>query len=139
MKRLLILIGVILLSSPCGVVFWYLARPPLAQVLLPGARDVKVVRAGLGEWQLTYTAPNAPFDWYWELARRLEAQQWILQNRWNPNDSPTYDPLQPLRFDRRHGGFLWDVIVLEPDQREPNRARIQIRRRIGFPFALAYP
>jgi len=50
MKRILILIGVLLLFSPCGVTFWLLSHPPLTEVLLPGARDVQVVRTGPAEW-----------------------------------------------------------------------------------------
>jgi len=139
MKRFFILIGVLLTLGPCSLAFWHLVRPPLTQVLVPGARDVQVVGTGVGEWQITYAAPGSAFAWYWDLARSLEAQQWTLRNRWSPSSSPTYNPLQPLHFDRRYGGVFCDVIVLAPDEREPNRARLKMRRRIALPWALVRP
>jgi hypothetical protein len=86
------------------------------------------------EQQISYHAPGPPFAWYWATIHTLEEQQWTLRTPLRPDlAGPSYNPIIPLRFERVSVGFLVDELVLEPDQRNPNLARMRLKRRIAIP------
>jgi hypothetical protein len=132
MKRVLILFGMLLVVSSCGAGTWLIACPPLTPFLLPGAGNIQVDNTAVWEWEIQYDAPGAPYAWYWSLARILEAQHWTARNTWRPDESPTYNPIAPLWFEKEASVWIWDAVLLNPDKQAPNRARILVRRRFAL-------
>ncbi|MFL5805159.1 MAG: hypothetical protein ACJ8CR_25885, partial [Roseiflexaceae bacterium] len=108
---------------------WIALQPPLESLIVPGATNVRVVATGWGEWQIAYRAPGPPYAWYYALAHGLEARHWTALDGWRPGGTGSvYHPIVPLRFQQVYFGFIQDQIVLIPDDRSPNSARITIRR-----------
>jgi hypothetical protein len=134
MKRVFGLIGILLSLGACVVGSWLAMRLPLAPFLAPGARNIQAVNESIWEQQISYQVAGPPFAWYWGLTRALEEQQWTLRTPLRPDlAGPSYNPITPLRFERISFGFLVDEVVLDPDRRNPNLARILVSRRIAIP------
>lgn len=121
--------GVLGLAIPLATV-WYVAEPPRTAIL-DRQDDVRVTSAAFGVWDVSYQAPDANFGWYLAATRQLVVEGWTLQNRWRPDDAPgPYNPIVPLRFHRRVGAMLWEEVVLEPDLRHPEHARMRMQRKL---------
>ena len=133
MKRILGLIGILLALGACVALSWLAIRPPLVPFLALGATEIQVVTVSIWEQQISYHVPGPPYAWYWAVAHSLEEQQWTLRTPFRPDlAGPTYDPFIRLRFERTLVGFLVEEIVVDPDQRNPNLARMRVSRRISI-------
>jgi hypothetical protein len=133
MKRTLTALGMLLAVSAiiAGLWVWFLTRPSLQAVLVPEARDVHVIKSGLGTWELTYRVPNSTVPWYRKVAHQLEVQGWVAHNQFAPDIySAPYHPVPLLRFERLVRMILWEEVILEPDLRDPTRVRMHIRRAL---------
>ena len=125
---------VLLVAGIAGGGMWLL-QPASTPFLVPGATDIQVITSGWGERQISYRAPGRPYGWYFTVADRLVAQQWTPPDPWNrtaPRD--TYN-----RVVLFWSGYLWDQVVLVPDDSDPQRARITVRRRIVIPWWRYWP
>ena len=135
MKRSIGLIGILLALGACVAGSWLAIRPPLAPFLAPGATGIQVVNVSSWEQQISYQVAGPPYTWYWAMTHALEEQQWRLQTALRPDlAGPNYNPIILVRFERISIGFLVDEVVLDPDQRNPNLARIHVSRRITIPW-----
>jgi hypothetical protein len=132
MQRTLALIWAIVMVCMTGAATWVVGLPALAPLLVRDATAIQVVSVSVWERQLTYWAPGPPYAWYFTVTRNLENSGWRALNRWRPEESSTYDPIVPLRFERQYPGVVWDQLVLVPDRRDPQRATITMRRRISI-------
>jgi hypothetical protein len=134
MWRILAVLTLILSGTLAGSSIWMLFHPSVTPFLVPGATDIQVVSTGVWEWQIAYDAPGPTYAWYFTLSRTLDAQQWNDRTLWRPDGSTMFDPVVPLRFDRGYAEVLWDEVALTPDERDPQRATITLRRRIRIPW-----
>jgi hypothetical protein len=113
-----------------GGATWTALQPPIESLIVPGAVDVRVTTTGWGQRQITYHAPGPPFAWYYATAHRLEVRGWIALDTWRPTGTGSvYTPIAPLRFQQLYV-LIQDQIVLLPDARSPNFARIEMRRQL---------
>ena len=135
MKRIFGLIVIILVSGACSAGSWLALRPPVAAFLAPGATEIQVTNVSIGEQHISYRLPGSPYAWYWATIHTIEAQLWTRQTPLRPDLAGTnYNPIMPLRFERVSFGFLVEEAVLNPDQGDPNLARILVYRRIAIPW-----
>jgi hypothetical protein len=134
MTRILVALTLLLSGMLVAIGIWMLSCPAVTSFIVPGVTDVQVVNLGWGQRQISYRAPGPPYAWYFTVTRNLETSGFLLLNRWRPDESPTYDPIVPLRFEREFATLLWDEVVLTPDRGDPQRARITVRRRIIIPW-----
>jgi hypothetical protein len=110
---------------------WFLRRPPLQALLVPEARDIHVIKHGLGTWELTYRVPSSTVPWYRKVAHQLEMQGWVAHHQVAPDIySAPYHPVPPLRIERLVSMILWEEVILEPDLRDPTRVRMHIHRAL---------
>jgi hypothetical protein len=127
MRRRLVLsllLSISLLS--CSAVGWAAARPPIAGLVTPDAREIHLQGLGWGQWLLTYEAAGARGEWYYTIATRLADSGWSQPSKWGPPPLlNTYTLVTPLWI-----GSLWQQVELRG---EANRARIIFRRWIVFP------
>jgi hypothetical protein len=125
MRRwMLVLIGALLVVSIVGAGVWYVAQPPLALFIVPGATDIQVVVLGPGTRLITYQAPGEPCDWYVTVTRTLAANHWQAwfiggEQTSESEQTPELRP-DPLRLRHTHTvalpfSYLWDQAVLDPD------------------------
>jgi hypothetical protein len=133
MWRILAVLTLLLSGALVGSGSWMLSHPSVTPFLVPGATNIQVVSTGIWEWQIAYNAPGPAYAWYGTLSRTIERQDWNDRTLWRPDGSSMYDPVVPLRFERRYAGVLWDEVVLTPDHRHPQRATITLRQRIRIP------
>src|SRR5262245_47439156 len=135
MKRALGLMSILLALGACVATSWLAIRPPLAPFLAPGATDIQVVNVSIWEQQISYHVSGSPYAWYWATTHTIEEQQWTLHTPLRPDlAGPSYNPIIPLRFEQISFGFLVDEVVLNPDQRNPNLARIRVSRQMTIPW-----
>lgn len=127
--RALALIGLLALGLGCGLAGWRLTSAPAERWLVAGASDLRVASDGFSRQQISYTAPGQPYAWYFELLRRLAHDQWQA-----PVDTRTRIRVVPdVHWRLRQIGpiYIEEQIAI---QGEPNRARIELRRRIIVPW-----
>jgi hypothetical protein len=130
MLRTIAIFATLLALLTVGGATWTALQPPIQALIVPGAVDVQVTASGWGQHQVTYRAPGPPFAWYYATAHRLEVQGWIALDPWRPSGTGSvYTPITPLRF-RHLYVVLEDQVVLIPDARSPNAARIDLRRQL---------
>lgn len=128
MSRRLVLLSVLLgiLLASCGAVGWVAARPSIAHLVAPDARDIRLQAMGRGQWLLTYEAAGTRGEWYYTVATRLADSGWSQPSKWGPPPLlNTYTLVTPLWV-----GSLWQQVELRG---ESNRARIILRRWVVFP------
>ena len=114
-----------------GLWIWLLRPPLLHTMLVPEARDIHVIKHGLGTWELRYRAPSSTVPWYRKVAQQLDAQGWVGHNQVGPDIySAPYYPTPPLRFERLVNMLVWEEVIVEPDLRDPTRARMHIHRAL---------
>ena len=130
MYRPIAVLVTLIALSVAGAATWIALQPPIESRIVPGAVDVHVVATGWGQRQIAYHAPGPPYAWYYATAHRLDAQGWTALDPWRPaGTGSVYTPIVPLRFQQLYV-LVQDQIVLLPDERSPNTARIQVRRWI---------
>ena len=130
MYRTIALLTAVITLIAVGGATWTALQFPIESLIVPGALDTNVVSIGWGERQITYHAPGPPYAWYYATAHRLEAHGWTALDPWRPaGNGSVYTPIVPLRFQQVYI-LIQDQIVLLPDERSPNFARIQVRRWI---------
>jgi hypothetical protein len=113
--------------AACAAGTWFAARPPITRFIAPGAQQVHTRDIGLGRRLITYQAAGERYEWYFTIARQLEASGWIPPDKWGPaSQINTYTHVTPLWL-----GFLWEQVELHG---EPNQARISIHRWITIPW-----
>jgi hypothetical protein len=102
-----------------------------SRLIAPGASDVQVRSAGLGEQRISYHAPGAAYGWFFTATRNLAADGWTP-----PVDTRSRIRTAPVVYWRITR--LWFVYISERValQGEPNDARISIRREIIIPQRL---
>jgi hypothetical protein len=134
MFRTIAILAALLALCAAGRATWTALQPPLESLIVPGATNVQVMTTGWGQRQITYYAPGLRYAWYYATAHRLDAQGWTALDRWRPDAAGTgsaYTPIVPLRFQQLYV-VIQDQVVLIPDERSPNFARIEVRRRIAL-------
>jgi hypothetical protein len=136
MRRVVGLIAIILTIGATGALAWLVLRPPVGVFLAPGAAEIQVTNLRMGEQHISYRCPGPPYAWYWATIRMIEAQRWARRTPLVRPDlaGPRYNPVIPLWFERVSFGFLVEEVMLDPDQGDPNLARIHVYRRIALPF-----
>src|SRR5262245_44661959 len=132
--RTLAVLTLFLSATLAGGTLWRLGHPAVGPFVVPGATNIQIVTIGVGEWQVTYASPGPPLEWYFTLAHTLVAQQWHDRTRWHADESPRFDQVNPLHFEREYAGVLWDEVMLLPDDRDPQRATIVLRRHLRIPW-----
>lgn len=131
MKRVVSLIAIIVVLGACVALSWLVIHSPVAIFLAPGATGVQVANVSIAEQQISYRCPGPPYAWYWATIHTIEAQRWTRRTPLRPDlAGPRYNPVIPLWFERVSFGFLVEDVMLDPDQGEPNLARIRVYRRI---------
>jgi hypothetical protein len=134
-RVLAILIALLALGAACDAT-WNVLQPPVEAMIIPGAINVQVIATGWGQRQITYRAPGPPYAWYHATAHRLEAQGWTALDPWRPaGTGSAYTPMMPVRFQQLYI-LIQDQVVLVPDARSPNLARIQVRRWVALRLRL---
>jgi hypothetical protein len=130
MLRTIAILAALLALITVGGATWTALQPPIESLIIPGAINVRTVATGWGQRQITYHAPGPPFAWYYATAHRLEVRGWIALDPWRPSGTGSvYTPIAPLRFQQLYV-LIQDQVVLVPDARSPNAARIEIRRQL---------
>jgi hypothetical protein len=138
MLRTIATIAALLALCAAGRATWAALQPPLELLIVPGARDVQVIAIGWSEWQITYRAPGPRYAWYYATAQSLDAQGWTALEPWRPGwAGSAYAPIVPLRFQQLYV-LIQDQVVLIPNERSPNVARIEVRRSIALRWRLDY-
>jgi hypothetical protein len=114
----------------CGGAAWGLGRPPAADLVVPGATDVRVSHIGLLTQQITYQTPGGqPYGWYFTITRSLALSGWSspVQNQRGIRGTP-----------ETHWRIwqLWIVYIDEEIslQGEADRAWITVRRSVIIPW-----
>jgi hypothetical protein len=132
MYRTIALLVALLTLGAIGAATWTALQPPLELLIVPGATNVEVITTGWGQRQITYHAPGRRYAWYYATAHRLDAQGWAALDPWRPaGTGSVYTPIVPLRFQQLYV-LIQDQVVLIPNERSPNLARIEMRRSIGL-------
>ena len=132
MLRTIASLTLLLALCAAGRATWMALQPPLELLIVPGATNVQVIATGWGQRQITYHAPGLRYAWYYATAHRLDAQGWTALEPWRPGWSGSaYAPIVPLRFQRLYV-LIQDQVLLIPDERSPNLARIEVRRSIAL-------
>jgi hypothetical protein len=134
MRRVLAALTLLLAGALVASAIWILFHPAVTPFIVPGATDIQVVTLGWGQRQINYRTPGPPYAWYVTLTRNLETGGYRLLNPWRPNESPTYEPIVILRFEREYATLLREEVVLTPDRRDPQRATIIVRQHISIPW-----
>jgi hypothetical protein len=129
--RILAVLTLFLSGTLTGGTIWLLCHPAITPFMVPGATDIQVVRTGGWEWQITYVAPGQPYAWYFTLWRTLDAHQWSDRTLIDPARFPQ---VTPRWFEWDGAGVLGDEVMLRPDDRNPHRATITLRRHFRLPW-----
>ena len=132
--RILAVLTLLLTGALAGSGIWMLFHPSVTPFLIPSATNIQVVSMGVWGWQITYDTSGPPYAWSYTLAHALTERQWHDRTRWHADESPRFDQVNPLHFERENAGVLWDEVVLLPDHRDPQRATIVLRRHLRFPW-----
>jgi hypothetical protein len=135
MWRILAVLTLLFTTGLAGCCLWLLVRPTVTPFLLPGATNIQVVTLDWGQRKISYLTPGPSYAWYFTLAHTLDAEHWILRNRWRPDAAAgNYDPIVPLQFERTYGEVLREEVVLIPDRHDPQQATIVVSQRISIPW-----
>ena len=128
MGRSVAVIGLLMMVVACGGAGWMATRPPLGQILVPGATDIQVTALGWNEWQISYRAPDSATPWSTAVGRHLEA------DNWSSPDSVGYGALSRSYTRASSFGFctLWEWIFLSFDPVRPHVAQIRMRRWLAI-------
>jgi hypothetical protein len=136
MLRTIAIIAALLALCAAGGATWTALQLPLELLIVPGATNVQVTATGWGQRQITYRAPGPRYAWYYATAQGLDAQGWTALEPWRPGwAGSAYAPIMPLRFQQLYI-LIQDQVVLIPDERSPNVARIEVRRSIALRWRL---
>jgi hypothetical protein len=128
MLRTIAVLAALVTLIAIGGATWTAVQPPIDSLIIPGAVDVQVVATGWGQRQITYRAPGPPYTWYYATAHRLEERGWTALDPWRPTGTGSaHTPIVPLRFQQLYV-LIQDQVVLIPDTRSPNIARIETHR-----------
>jgi hypothetical protein len=111
MKRLLAVLGLLILIGMCGAGLWISARSAVQPFLVPGATDVQVHVRGLGTQEIRYRVPAAPDVWYFAVGRTLKAQGWRSPTRYT--GGPPADPDVYIRVTYLWRAALWERASLD--------------------------
>jgi hypothetical protein len=133
MRRVLAIVGVVLLLATCGAGAWLAASPRVARFVVAGAQDIQITTVRRGEWLISYRAPTTQLTWYDALGRELEQQGWqaIDLGRYD-NLKANYMRVTPLPIGQlREWAYM--AITHSGDQ---HLARVRVRRWIELPWRL---
>jgi hypothetical protein len=130
MWRILAVLTLSLAGTLAGSTIWLLCHPAITPFVVPGATDIQLVRTGGWKWQITYAVPGRPYGWYFTLWRTLDAHQWSDRTL---SDPARFPQVTPRWFERDDAGAMTDEVRLTPDDRNPQRATITLRRRFHIP------
>ena len=125
MRRVLIVIA---FTSALSVVLgmWYVLRPPVELLIVPGATEIEINNIGLGEQTITYQTGETSYAWRSTVERNLLEHGWQVPAWYRPG-MPGLSYLHKSEF---WFGTVWDQVELLG---ELGVSRITTRRWFQFP------